>query len=65
MRKECNYKLDPWKCFSLVLKKRTFDVYLPEERDLFFWLPGLSLCLRDLNYDHVNYHAVAPGHPKK
>ena len=44
--------MEPWKCFSLVLKKRTFDLYCKEERDLLFWVPGISLCLRELEYPH-------------
>jgi hypothetical protein len=25
--KECNKSLEPWRCFSLVFKKRTLDLY--------------------------------------
>jgi hypothetical protein len=34
------------------MKKRTFDVYCPEEKDLKFWIPGLSLFLKDLKLDN-------------
>lgn len=47
MRKESNKSFEPWKCFSLILKKRTLDIYCEvEEKDIQFWLPGISYCLR-------------------
>ena len=37
------------------MKKRTFDVYCPEEVDLKFWVSGLSIFLKDLKYDSIKY----------
>jgi hypothetical protein len=64
MRKECNHKLEAWKCFSLILKKRTFDIYCPDEREIFYLIPGISLCLREIDYSHPKYQ-VERSHPKK
>jgi len=51
MRKNCNKDLVPWKCFSLVLKKRTLDMFCPEESDIDYWVPGLSGALARANPD--------------
>ncbi len=37
------------------MKKRTFDVYCHEDRDLKFWLPGLSIYLKEINYSSERY----------
>lgn len=42
MCKSCNKELEPWKCFSLILKKRTFDLYCPVEKDIDYWVVGVS-----------------------
>lgn len=51
MRKSCNKELYPWKCFSLILKKRTLDLYCPEEEDIDYWVPGMSGALARANPD--------------
>lgn len=42
MNKSCNKELEPWKCFSLIMKKRTFDIYCPIDKDIDQWVPGMS-----------------------
>lgn len=43
--KECNKKLLPWLCFSLILQKRTLDFYCTDQIDPLIWLPGLTAAL--------------------
>ena len=64
MRKECNAKLDQTKCFSLILKKRTLDFYCPKEVDIFFWLPGISICLKDFIFQNENYSSAKKSKSK-
>lgn len=45
MCKSCNKELEPWKCFSLVMKKRTFDIYCPVDRDIDQWVVGVSAAI--------------------
>ena len=40
--KECNKKLEPWRCFSLILQKRTLDFYCTAEIDPCIWLPAIT-----------------------
>lgn len=40
--KECNKKLLPWLCFSLIMSNRTVDFYCTDEIDPLIWLPGLT-----------------------
>lgn len=43
--KECNKKLVPWLCFSLILQKRTLDFYCTDQIDPLIWLPGLTAAM--------------------
>lgn len=45
MLREFNHKLYPWKCFSVLLEKRTLDAYCEQAKDVLFWLPGLNCLL--------------------
>jgi hypothetical protein len=38
-----------------VLKKRTLDFYCPKEVDIFFWVPGISACLKDFVFQNEKY----------
>lgn len=48
--KECNKKCLPWLCISLVLQKRTLDLYCSEQIDPLIWLPGISALLNKNKY---------------
>jgi hypothetical protein len=43
------------------MKKRTFDVYCTDELDLKFWIPGLSLFLKEFKYNSLKYVAKSVG----
>lgn len=43
--KECNKKLLPWLCFSLIFQNRTLDFFCTDQIDPLIWLPGISAAL--------------------
>lgn len=57
MRKGTNKNLESFKCISFIFQKRSFDVYLTEENDSKFWLPGISYCVSQSRpqLNHPNY----------
>lgn len=57
MSKSYNKNLEPYKCFSLIFQKRTFDIYIPDEQDSKFWLPGISYFVGQARpqLNHPNY----------
>ena len=57
MQKPSNKNLEPFKCISFILQKRTFDIYIPDEQDAKFWLPGISYCISQVRpqLNHPNY----------
>ena len=48
--KKKNAKLEPWLCFSIILKSRPFDMYCEEER-INDWVIGLSYLIKKNNPD--------------
>lgn len=46
--KSKNKNMEPWLCMSIILKNRSFDLYIPEEK-IDFWYIGLSEFIREHN----------------
>jgi hypothetical protein len=55
--KKKNLDKEPWLCFSLILKNRSYDIYTTEEQ-INDWVIGLSHLVKKYN---PNAYVVRPG----
>lgn len=50
-KSKSNAQLEPWRCFSILLKNRPFDVYCTDSSQVTRWIYGMGMLIKIYNKD--------------